>query len=209
MRSGTALRRTLLLLALAAFVWFVLAPLAFYRSIGRGDTGRTHFDTLIVLGYPCERDGKPSPEQRERVLEAVHEYKRGVAPYIVMTGGAAHNRFVEAHAMKLLAVASGVPASAVVEEDRATNTIENLYFSNEILAANGWHSAEIISSPSHLPRAALILAHYRFDWRTHASRWPHEYSVPFIAAIYAHEIAACWQIRRHGFTSGTLFPPGS
>lgn len=206
MRSSTAPRHTLLLLALAAFVWFVLAPPLYYRSIGHGDTTRTHFDTLIVLGYPCEDDGHPSPEQRERVLEAVREYQRGVAPQIIMTGGAAHNRFVEAHAMKLLAVASGVPASAVVEEDRAMNTVENLYYSNEILAADGWHSAEVISSPSHLPRAALILGHYRFDWRTHASRWPPKYSVPFIAAIYAHEIAACWQIRLRGFTPGTLFP---
>lgn len=206
MRRGAAFRRMLVLLALAAVGWFVLAPPLYYLSIGHGDTARTHFDTLIVLGYPCKDDGEPTPEQRERVLEAVREYQRGVAPHIVMTGGAAHNRFVEAHAMKLLAVASGVPSSAVVEEDHAMNTVENLYYSNEILAANGWHSAEVISSPSHLPRAALILAHYHFDWRTHASRWPQKYSVPLIVAIYAHEIAACWQIRRHGFTPGTLFP---
>jgi hypothetical protein len=38
---------------------------------------------------------------------------------------------------------------------------------------------------------------------------PQKYSVPLIVAIYAHEIAACWQIRLHGFTSGTLFPPGT
>jgi uncharacterized SAM-binding protein YcdF (DUF218 family) len=209
MMAGTVLRRSLVVLCLVAFVWFLLTPLAFYLSIGHGDTSRTHFDTLIVLGYPCEGDGRPTPEQRERVLEAVREYQHGVAPHIIMTGGAAHNRFVEAHAMKLLAVASGVPAGAIIEEDRATNTVENLYFSNEILESNGWHSAEVISSPSHLPRAALILAHYRFDWRTHAARWPHEYSVPLIAAIYAHEIAACWEIRLHGFTPGTLFPAGS
>jgi hypothetical protein len=51
--------------------------LANYLAIPSTNTKLTHFDTLIVLGTPSLADGTPSPEQRERVLEAVREhYKR-------------------------------------------------------------------------------------------------------------------------------------
>ena len=80
--------------------------IANYETIPAANTRLTHFDTLIVLGTPCEADGTPSPEGRERVLEGVREFRAGVASHVVMTGGAAHNQFVEADCMKRLAVAT-------------------------------------------------------------------------------------------------------
>ncbi len=62
------------------------------RTLPLSDTDATHFDTLIVLGYPAFPDGTPRPEMRERVLEGVREYRAGVAPRIIMTGGSAHNQ---------------------------------------------------------------------------------------------------------------------
>jgi uncharacterized SAM-binding protein YcdF (DUF218 family) len=205
-------KRILTLLAtliVLATVYFVLRPALYYRSIPTANTTLTHFDTLIVLGTPCRPDDTPSPEQRERVLESVREYQRGIAPHIIMTGGPAHNRFVEAHCMKLLAISQGVLAEAILEEGRAQNTIQNIYFSNQIMVAHNWHSAEVISSPSHLPRAALILQHYTFAWHTHPAHWPPEYHFAEIALIYTHEIESCWHLHTHGFTTGTLFPPNS
>ncbi len=203
-------RRTVLALVsilCLSFVGVILVrPVIFYRSIPTANTDLTHFDTLIVLGTPCRLDGVPSPEQRERVLESVREYQRGVAPYLIMTGGPAHNRFVEAHCMKLFAVSQGVPADAILEEAQAQNTIQNIYFSNQLMTAHNWHSAEVISSPSHLPRASLILQHYSFAWRTHPANWPSSYNIAEIAIIYASEIRNCWQIHSHGFTPGTLLP---
>jgi len=179
----------------------------FYLSVPTSNTNLTHFDTLIVLGYPCNSDGTPSPEQRERVLESVREYKSGIAPHIIMSGGAAHNQYVEAASMKRLAISRGVPDTAILEDDQAQNTIQNIYYSNQIMSAQNWRSTEVISSPSHLPRAALILAKYTIAWRTHPAHWPHEYNFAEILAIYASEIKDCWQIHQQGFTPGTLFPP--
>jgi len=96
-------------------------------------------------------------------MEGVREYKAGVAPHLIMTGGAAHNQFVEANVMRDLAVAQGVPAEVVLVEGQAQNTIQNIYYSEKIMAAQHWTSAEVISSASHLPRAALILKHYSFQ----------------------------------------------
>jgi uncharacterized SAM-binding protein YcdF (DUF218 family) len=184
--------------------------LANYESIPTANTTLTRFDTLIVLGTPCTPEGNSSPEQRERVLEGVREFRAGVAAHMIVTGGAAHNDFVEADCMKHLAVAEGVPAEAVIEEGQAKDTIQNIWYSRAIMEAHGWRSAEVVSSPSHLPRAALILEHYTganaFAWRTHAARWPQEYDAPKIAGIYAGEMKSCWQLTHKGFPKNRWLP---
>jgi len=180
--------------------------LANYLAIPCTNTTLTHFDTLIVLGTPSLADGTPSPEQRERVLEAIREYRAGIAPHLIMTGGAAHNNFVEAHSMKLYAIAQGVPADAILEEDQAKDTIQNIYFSEQLMEAHGWHSAEIVSSPSHLPRTALILAHYHFAWRTHSAHWPPEYTPSNIAAHFQGEAKGCWTLTHDGFKPNKWLP---
>jgi uncharacterized SAM-binding protein YcdF (DUF218 family) len=201
---------TIVCVAIAVLLAIALArPIRYYRSIPTANTSITHFDTLIVLGTPCRLDGNPSPELRERVLESVREYQRGIASYLIMTGGPAHNSFVEAHCMKLFAIAQGVPANAILEEGQAQNTIQNIYFSNQIMSAHNWHSAEVVSSPSHLPRASLILQHYAFAWHTHPAQWPSSYNAAEIALIYSSEIRNCWQIHSRGFTPGALFPATS
>ena len=80
---------------------------------------------------------------------------------MIVTGGAAHNQFYEADCMRRMAIEQGVPADAVVEEKQAQDTIQNIWFSKQIMDAHGWRSAEVVSSPSHLPRTALILEHYK------------------------------------------------
>lgn len=177
-----------------------------YRSIPDRNTGLVRFDTLIVLGTPARPDGMPSPEQRERTLEGVRELKAGVAPHMILTGGAAHNRFLEAQGMEELALAQGVPANVIVEETQAQNTIQNIYYSEKIMEANGWKSAEVISSPSHLPRTGLILEHYRFPWRTHAAPWPAEYKDWERAAHFLVEAEYCLRLKVAGFKATPFLP---
>src|SRR6202167_6025499 len=86
---------------IAAAVAAVMVGLVAWATIARAlapteNTTQEHFDTLIVLGYPADSDGNPTPMELERVTEAVDEYERGVAPRMIITGGAAHNKFAEA-----------------------------------------------------------------------------------------------------------------
>ena len=182
-------------------------------TIPTQNTSATHFDALIVLGNPATRQGNPSATQRARVLEAVREYKAGVAPAIIVTGGAAHNKFVEADTMAVLAAAQGVPASAIYKEPNALNTIQNLYYSSEIMHAHGWSSAEVISSPAHLGRAALILEalgkshpELAVQWRTHAAPWPPEYGRLNAASNTSIEAARCLELRIFGFPHSSFLP---
>jgi len=123
----------------------------------------------MVLGSPADTDGNPTPTELERVTEAVHEYERGVAPRMIITGGPAHNRFMEAEVMARVAEAQGIPAGAIVEERAARNTVENTCDSLKIMRSHGWESAEVVSSASHLPRTGLILSRLPLKWRTHAA----------------------------------------
>ena len=195
------------LVILLALVLLVCISTAFvYWDIPNCNTDLTHFDTLIVLGNPAETDGTPSPEQRERTLEGIREYKAGVAPHLIFTGGAAHNRFVEADVMRDLAVAQGVPTADVTVEDQAQNTIQNIYYSEQIMEAHHWKSAEVISSPSHLPRTALILTHYSLRWRTHSASWPVEYSKLNKVLHFCVEAEYCMKLRIFGFPPSRFLP---
>jgi uncharacterized SAM-binding protein YcdF (DUF218 family) len=153
-------------------IWAIFA-----RTLApRSNTSRPSFDAIIVLGTPADSDGNPTPELLDRITEGVREYERGVAPRIIVTGAAAHNRFVEADVMARNAEAQGVPASVIFEEPHSLDTIQNACYSARILESHGWRSAEIISSASHLPRAALIFSRLfserpaaKMEWRMHAA----------------------------------------
>jgi uncharacterized SAM-binding protein YcdF (DUF218 family) len=156
--------------AFTAVVLGLLAWAALERALApAGNTVQDRFDVLIVLGSPADADGNPTPMEYQRVTEAVHEYERGAAPRIILTGGAERNQFVEARVMARVAEAQGIPATAVVVEPEARNTIENACDSLRIMRSHGWESAEVVSSPSHLPRTGLILNRLPLKWRVHAA----------------------------------------
>jgi uncharacterized SAM-binding protein YcdF (DUF218 family) len=191
--------RRLLILSFVCAVFYVGGVFFLDRTLPLSNTSTTHFDTLIVLGNPAKKDGTPGPEMRERVLEGVREYRAGVAPRIIMTGGAAHNNYVEAHVMAALAEAQGVPADAVLEEGQAKDTIQNAYYSVKIMQEHGWHSAEVVSSASHLPRASLIFGHFPIAWRMHAALWPPQYGLLHRAVIEWYEAADTARLRITSF----------
>lgn len=168
-----------LLLAFAALLAALVGWAALARHFARlSNTRLTQFDAIIVLGTPADSDGNPSPTMLERVTEGVQEYRRGVAPHLILTGGAAHNKFVEAEVMARVAEAQGVPSSAIFQEPNALDTIQNACYSAQILKTHGWHTAEVVSSPAHLPRAAMIFAHLAdaysgqdsLQWRARATQ---------------------------------------
>ena len=191
--------RRLIVFVLLCVAVYVGAVWVVDRSLPLSNTKATHFDTLIVLGYPAYKNGTPRPEMRERVLEGVREYKAGIAPRMIVTGGAAHNHYVEADVMAALAKSQGVPADAIFEEQQAKDTIQNAYYSVQIMEAHGWHSAEVISSHSHLPRASLIFAHFPVAWRMHAAPTPPEYGLLHRAAAEWYEAADTARLRLTSF----------
>jgi uncharacterized SAM-binding protein YcdF (DUF218 family) len=148
----------------ALLLWAVLARV----FAPTGNTNASRFDAIIILGSKIDSDGTPSPNLLSRVTEGVREYERGVAPRIIVTGGKT-SAYTEAEVMARLARAQGVPDSAIVKESQAENTIQNACYSTRIMKQHGWKSAEVVTSPSHLPRAGIIFSHTPIEWRSHSA----------------------------------------
>ena len=199
-RTGALLRRrkplsigTRLILASVVSIAALLAWAAIARSLApSSNTHLTRFDAIIVLGTPADSDGNPRPNQLARVTEAVREYQRGVAPRLILTGGAAHNRFIEARVMARTAEADGIPASAILLEPQAMDTIQNACFADRIMKAHGWRSAEIVATAEHLPRAAMIFNALPPDsaiqWSTHAAPPLRPVSAAYQSGVSAVEV---------------------
>lgn len=133
-------------------------------------TALTQFDAIIILGSPANSDGNPTPEILSRVTDGVHLYEHGIAPRLILTGGAPFNGYVEATVMARSARAQGIPESAIFIEPEAGNTMENACYSLRIMKAHGWKSAEVISSAAHVPRLGMVLSRLPMDWRIHAAQ---------------------------------------
>lgn len=159
-----------MILVSTALAVIVVAWAALARALAPlGNTASTRFDALIVLGSPADDEGNPAPAQLSRVTEAVHEYERGVATHLILTGGPSHHGYVEAEVMARTAEAQGVPASSIVLDPQALDTIHNACYSARIMKAHGWRSAEVITNASHQSRAGLIFSRLPIEWRLHAA----------------------------------------
>jgi uncharacterized SAM-binding protein YcdF (DUF218 family) len=143
-----------------------------YFSIPMQDTQQSQFDVILVLGNPASEDGTLAPIGESRLREALELYRAGVAPRLLLTGGAVKNRFVESDVMRQFVLSQGVPASAVLTEGQSRNTIQNAYFAYKIMQAHDWTSALVVTSPTHVRRASLIFMRYPLAWRMQVAPWP-------------------------------------
>lgn len=177
-----------------------------YLTVPDHNTAASQFDALIVLGCPADPDGNPSSEQRERVMEAVREFRSGHAGVIIVSGGPTIGTRVEADAMARVALDAGVPPDRLIEERQSLNTLQNIFYSQRIMQRKNWTTVEVISSPSHLPRAGLILEHWNLGWRVRAAHWPTGYSYRRIAPYYVREALGTTALRWFGFRTSQYLP---
>ena len=94
-------------------------------------------DYLIVLGCGLRADGTPTPLLRGRLDRALKFYEKqkeetGKEPTFITSGGQGPNEVIpESLSMKNYLVANGVPEERIIQEDRSTDTFENMKFSKE------------------------------------------------------------------------------
>ncbi len=113
-------------------------------------------DAIVVMGA-AQYNGVPSPVFAARLSHAVDLYLEGIAPIFVVTGGkAAGDRTTEAAAGRAYAIAHGVPASAILLEDRGRTTRESLRAVGALLRDAGVESAVVVSDRTHMLRSLRI-----------------------------------------------------
>ena len=140
-----------LIVGLIAFGW---ATFRIWETGNRDD--RPNADAIVVLGA-AQYDGRPSPVFRARLDHAVDLFEAGVARYLVVTGGkATGDRTTEAAAARAFAIARGVPASAILVEDRGRTTLESLRAVAALLRDRELASAIFVSDRTHMLRVLRI-----------------------------------------------------
>lgn len=113
-------------------------------------------DAIVVLGA-AQYNGRPSPVLEARISHAVDLYTAGVAPLLIVTGGkAVGDRTTEASAARAWAEDHGVPASAILAEDRGRTTLESLEAVAEMLRARKLTTAVFVSDRTHMLRVLRI-----------------------------------------------------
>ena len=101
--------------------------------------------------------------------------------------------------MAHFAESQGVPAEDLIIEGQAKDTIQNVWYTEQIMQAHGWGSVEVVSSWYHLPRTEKILEHFPVEWRTDAAPWPKEFGLREKWKRCWREIDTSMTLRRTGF----------
>lgn len=114
-------------------------------------------DVIIVLGA-AEYRGKPSPVLQGRLNHALLLYLKGLAPYVMTTGGAGGDpRFTEAEVGRAYLTQHGVPSEAILVEPEGATTGQSLTTAAEIMRRMNLRSCIVVSDGYHIFRAKRML----------------------------------------------------
>ena len=120
-------------------------------------------DAVIVLGAAMAAPGVPGPALKRRLAHGVDVFRRRHARHLVLSGGIVGPPPAEAVAMRALALAMGVPETAIVVEDRARNTFENAVFCGTIIRRRAWRRVIVVTDGFHLARALFVFRRIGLD----------------------------------------------
>ena len=134
-----------------------MATWATYRiwDVGNRDD-RPRADAIVVLGA-AQYNGRVSSILKARLEHAIDLYDSGVARYLIVTGGKANgDATTEAASARLYAIGRGVPASAILSEDRGRTTLESMRGTAALLRDHGLETAVFVSDRTHMLRVLRI-----------------------------------------------------
>lgn len=120
-------------------------------------------DVIIVLGTSPNRDKKPNLVLKFRIDKGIELYKKGYAKKIIVTGTKV-GKYYESEVMKEYCLKNGIDSIDVIEENIAKNTIENAFFSTEIMHKRKYKSGIVVSSRTHLKRSKFLFSMYDYKF---------------------------------------------
>jgi len=183
---------------LLVWTWQVLLVVVLINAYGWVDRAQPA-DVIIVLGAGLGRDNTPGPALTRRALHAADLWAKGLAPVIICTGGKPGTRTrAEADACAELLRTGGVPAEAIIQEDRSRSTEENAIYTKAMMEANGWRSAILVSDGYHLFRSNRLFQSQGITvYTSPASEGPR--SLEYAVFIGREIVALHWQILKETF----------
>lgn len=123
----------------------------------------------VVLGAAVRPDGTPSAALTRRTAHAIALFRAGTIDAILACGGVVRHPPSEASLIASLCRDAGIPASAILVEDRSTTTRENLTNAKALLPPGA--RVIIVTDPYHAPRARLIARQIGLEAETSSPGW--------------------------------------
>jgi len=116
-------------------------------------------DAIVVFGA-AEYAGHPSPVLRARLDHAFDLFRKGIAPVVITTGGAASDpRFSEGGVGSNYLKHRGIPERNLIAETQGSDTAQSAVRVAVIMRANGLHSCVAVSDAYHVFRIKRLLEH--------------------------------------------------
>lgn len=151
------LRWFLALAAAVAFASFVLTCVEIVREASHQEVHPA--DAIVVFGA-AEYSGRPSPVYRARLDHALELFRRGIAPVVITTGGAAADpSFSEGGVGHDYLMHRGIPESNLIAETQGSDTAQSAERLGVIMRANRMRSCVAVSDAYHVFRIRKLLEH--------------------------------------------------
>jgi uncharacterized SAM-binding protein YcdF (DUF218 family) len=154
------------LLRLEALGLAVLAAVVSFLSltaigiVHEGSLQELHPADAIVVFGAAEYAGRPSPVLRARLDHAFDLFRKGIAPVVITTGGAASDpSFSEGGVGRDYLKHRGIPERSLIAETQSSDTAQSAARVAVIMRANGLHSCVAVSDAYHVFRIKRLLEH--------------------------------------------------
>jgi uncharacterized SAM-binding protein YcdF (DUF218 family) len=145
-------------LALAALTAFL--ALTGVRIVREGSLQELQAADAIIVFGAAEYAGRPSPVLRARLDHAFDLFRRGIAPVVITTGGAASDpSFSEGGVGRDYLEHRGIPERNLIAETQGSDTAQSAVRVAVIMRANGLHSCVAVSDAYHEFRIKKLLEH--------------------------------------------------
>ena len=150
-----------LLLSLAGAGAFLLfLGVTGLRIVRAADETPAHKADAIVVFGAAEYAGRPSPVYRARLDHGFDLFRKGLAPVVITTGGAAQDPdFSEGGVGRDYLSRRGVPEENLIAETQSSDTAQSAERVANIMRANGMRTCIAVSDAYHVFRIRSLLEH--------------------------------------------------
>jgi uncharacterized SAM-binding protein YcdF (DUF218 family) len=149
----------LLVILVLGYLFYVAKQIERQSSVDEAQRA----DVIIVLGA-AEYNGRPSPVLRARLNHALLLYLRGLAPYLLTTGGSGGDPvYTEGEVSRAYLIKHGVPSEAILVEPQGATTAQSLEAAVEIMDRMNLHSCIVVSDGYHIYRVKRLLQNHNIQ----------------------------------------------
>jgi uncharacterized SAM-binding protein YcdF (DUF218 family) len=155
-RKPRRLKRKILLVVLV--ILFAYIGYNYYEVSQQAWVDETRAADAIVVFGAAEYSGRPSPVLRARLDHAADLYGRGLAPFIITTGGNGEDpNYSEGGVGRAYLIALHVPESHIIAETQSEDTAQSAQRVAAIMRANHMTTCLVVSDGYHIYRIKRMM----------------------------------------------------